>query len=155
MPNPDEIGYRIKQLRLEHHMTTSELAAEVKRSEAAVRSWETGKASPDIATVVLMARLFGVTTDYLVGVTEARSYSATERLDGEIAALEASIAGEEHYMSRLRSEIEEKKSQLDALSRRLAEGQARVQEMCHILGRKKELVNRIEEDEKKGSVGLS
>jgi len=61
---------RIKFLRTKSNMTQSQLAVIVGKGEGAVRAWETGRAKPDVDTLIKLADYFNVSTDYLVGRTE-------------------------------------------------------------------------------------
>ena len=53
-----DLGDRIKLLRQEQGLTPSQLGAKMNKSEGAIRSWETGKASPDVETIVRLSKLF-------------------------------------------------------------------------------------------------
>ncbi len=66
---------RIKQLRTEKNISTSKLGADMDKSDSAVRSWETGRAYPDIPMVVKLASYFGCTSDYLLGISDFRNNS--------------------------------------------------------------------------------
>ena len=52
--------------------TQRELAERLGCTQTSVCLWENGAVIPSAATVVKMAKLFGCTTDYLLGVTENR-----------------------------------------------------------------------------------
>lgn len=60
------IGLQIRRLRDRNGMTQKELAEHLHVSKSVVSSWETYRTEPDIASVVRMAKLFHVTTDYLL-----------------------------------------------------------------------------------------
>ncbi len=64
------IGIRIKELRKKKDMTQEKLAEYLNVSFQAVSKWETGVASPDLSMIVPLARLLGVSTDELLGVSE-------------------------------------------------------------------------------------
>ena len=61
-------GKTIKELRQNHAMTQERLAELLNISPQAVSRWETGAAMPDISLIPPLANLFGVTTDYLLGM---------------------------------------------------------------------------------------
>lgn len=63
-----EFYERIKSLRLQHSMTQKELGNYINVSEISVRNWEAGTKKPSILAVIAMAKVFNVTTDYLLGV---------------------------------------------------------------------------------------
>lgn len=61
------LGSRIAELRRKKNMTQEELAAELGVTPQAVSKWENDLSCPDIALLPQLARLFGVTTDELLG----------------------------------------------------------------------------------------
>ena len=72
---------RIKQLREENKLTTSELAALFKKSESAIRAWETDRTKPDVDTLIKIAEHFECTTDYLLGVSDFPNQQSKESFD--------------------------------------------------------------------------
>ena len=67
-------GMRIALLRASNGWSQAELARRIGVSASAVGMYEQGRRAPSLDLVVLLAREFGVTTDYLLmGVS---SYSA-------------------------------------------------------------------------------
>lgn len=61
------IGQRIKELRLAHNMTGYELGLKLNITRNAVSQWETNKRVPTSIMLTQIAKLFNVTTDYLLG----------------------------------------------------------------------------------------
>lgn len=61
-------GNIIKDLRTKHNLTQERLSELLNISPQAVSRWETGAAMPDISLLPPLANLFGVTTDYLLGM---------------------------------------------------------------------------------------
>lgn len=61
-------GQIMKKLRGDFHMTQERLAELLDISPQAVSRWETNAAMPDISLLPPIANLFGVTTDYLLGM---------------------------------------------------------------------------------------
>lgn len=61
------IGQRIKELRLAHNMTGYELGLKLNITRNAVSQWETNKRVPTSTMLTHIAKLFNVTTDYLLG----------------------------------------------------------------------------------------
>ena len=57
---------KIYQLRVQAHMTQSELADKLNVSRQSVSKWEMGASLPDLDNVVAMSALFHVSTDYLL-----------------------------------------------------------------------------------------
>jgi len=62
------IGTIIKKLRRERDMTQDQIAEYVNVTAQAVSRWETGASLPDITQVPVLANVFGVSTDHLLGV---------------------------------------------------------------------------------------
>ena len=58
---------RIKELRTQAGLSQKELAKKLFIAQQSVGKWETGKNKPTPETVVKLAELFGVTTDYIMG----------------------------------------------------------------------------------------
>lgn len=65
-----DIGKKIANLRKERGFTQKELADFLNISDKAVSRWESGLGNPDTDLLPKIAKLFGVTTDYLLGGEE-------------------------------------------------------------------------------------
>lgn len=63
----NQIGNKIRELRMSHNMTQAELGDVVGVSMQAVSKWERGGA-PDIHVLISIARYFGLTMDELLGL---------------------------------------------------------------------------------------
>ena len=63
-----KIGEKIRILRKESHLTQTELAKSIFTSQDTLSLWELGKSLPDIESVVKIAQIFDVSTDYLLGL---------------------------------------------------------------------------------------
>ncbi len=72
------IGETIKRLREDAGFSQSALAKKLGVTRSAVNAWEMGLSAPTTQYVVDMARLFRVSSDYLLGLTT----EATLVLDG-------------------------------------------------------------------------
>ena len=60
------VAKNITELRLRNNMTQLELAEKLNYSDKTISKWERAESSPDIAVLVEIAALFGVTLDQLV-----------------------------------------------------------------------------------------
>ena len=60
-------GEKLQALRKARGWSQEELARQINVSRQALSKWESGAAVPDTENVVALSRLFGVTTDYLLG----------------------------------------------------------------------------------------
>lgn len=67
---------RIRELRKSRNMSQKTLAELLHVHQTAVSQWETGRTETDLATLCEMARLFGVSLEYLAGQTEREPISA-------------------------------------------------------------------------------
>ena len=59
---------KIKDLRIARGWTQSELARKLNVTRNGVNSWEQGFSMPSPSALVELAKLFSVTTDYLLGI---------------------------------------------------------------------------------------
>ena len=62
-----KIGARIKELRKRHDVTQEQLADALGVTNQAISKWENENGYPDIEYITVIAKFFGVTTDYLLG----------------------------------------------------------------------------------------
>lgn len=74
----------IRELREEMHLTQSELAQKLSTSQRNVSNYETGTSEPDLAMIVQLADIFGVSLDELFGreghMLEADKLEGLDRL---------------------------------------------------------------------------
>jgi len=63
---------RIGSERVRIRMTQKELAKQLGVSTQAVSQWETGKSDCPAKRLVALSRIFGCTTDWLLGLTDER-----------------------------------------------------------------------------------
>lgn len=63
----DTTGERIKILRKKLGLTQLELAKRFDVDRSTVASWEINRREPDFGTLISLAELYGVSTDYLLG----------------------------------------------------------------------------------------
>lgn len=66
----NEFGNNLKQLRLEKRISQRKLGEIFEIVNQTVSFWETGSREPDLDTLVKIAKYFGVTTDYLLGLED-------------------------------------------------------------------------------------
>ena len=65
-----DFAERLKDLRTDRGMTMKQLAAAVDVSEMAISRWESRSRIPNIILAMDIAKYFGVTLDYLVGMQD-------------------------------------------------------------------------------------
>jgi transcriptional regulator with XRE-family HTH domain len=64
---------RIRRLREKNGMTQAELARRVGLTRSSINGWEMGLVVPSTANVVELSKIFHVSTDYLLCLTESES----------------------------------------------------------------------------------
>lgn len=62
-----DLGNRLKTLRLQKGITQEILAAQLSVTKSTISAYETGERKPPLENLVLLARIFKVSTDYLLG----------------------------------------------------------------------------------------
>lgn len=87
-----DFGENLKQLRKNRAMTQEELGAKVGLSKAVVSKYETGIGYPSFDVLVRIAAYFGVSTDYLLGVTRGKTIDVSDLTDSQIATIHQLIA---------------------------------------------------------------
>ncbi len=61
---------RLKELRNEKELSQDELAKQTGLSRSAISAWESGTRVPAATAVVVLAKFFGVSSDYLLGLED-------------------------------------------------------------------------------------
>lgn len=82
---------RIRALRESRGWTQAELARRMNMTRNGINSWEQGLSMPSPQSLVDLARLFSVSTDYLLGVEKHNTVNVTG-LDEKDVALIAQLA---------------------------------------------------------------
>lgn len=77
------INETVKELRLRENMTQAELAEKLNCNRQKIADWERGKTTPAADDIILLAKIFDVTSDYLLGLvnnpsTNVRHVELTE-----------------------------------------------------------------------------
>lgn len=62
-----EFGSRLKQLRMNHNMTQPMLAKRLQVTKSVISAYETGLRMPSYETLLMISKVFTVSTDYLLG----------------------------------------------------------------------------------------
>ena len=70
---------RIRELRAEKNITQLRLSLELEVSQETVSAYENGKHLPSLKSLIKMADIFHVSTDYLIGRSDVRGSSAIIR----------------------------------------------------------------------------
>lgn len=65
-----EFSKRLKELRLDSGYTQQNVADALGIKQQSYARYEVGKGEPSLVTLVKISKIFGVSTDYLLGVTD-------------------------------------------------------------------------------------
>lgn len=78
------IGERLKQMREKNGLTQTELATAMGVAQQAINRWERGKLDASLPALKDMARILGVSADYLLGLVDnPKDHYAEDRLTPE------------------------------------------------------------------------
>ena len=61
---------RLKELRIEKGLSQNSLSKEVGCSQGAIAKWESNLQQPNADTIIMFAKYFDVSTDYLLGLED-------------------------------------------------------------------------------------
>ena len=101
-----ELGEKLKALRTENHLRQDQVARLVNVEKSSISMYETGMRQPSYTTLVRLADVFNVTTDYLLG----HKNSSPLDLSG-LTAAEAAI------INQLVASMTDKNKKLEELKR--------------------------------------
>lgn len=113
----DKIGGKIRELRKRKGWTQLQLSEKVHKGDSTVRMWELGKSEPDNETVTLLAHIFGVSSDYLLGKSAEEMYNNfVETMHNDFGEVRFDSHGEPYEV--ISDEVEETiRAKLDILFR--------------------------------------
>lgn len=78
---------RIKALREARGWTQAELARRLNMTRNGINSWEQGLSMPSPQSLVDLARLFSISTDYLLGVEKYNTVNVTGLNEKDVALI--------------------------------------------------------------------
>ena len=81
------MGEKLKSLRLEKKLTQKQVADRIGLAVSAVSSYESGMRYPSYEALIKLARIFHVSTDYLIGISDTRNIDVSGLDDDEIACI--------------------------------------------------------------------
>lgn len=90
-----KIGEVIQQLREESNMLQADLAKQLGLGRTTISNYENNYSYPDLETIIAISKIFHVSTDYLLGVSDVQQ-SASATTENEAKVLK--------YYNRLNSE---------------------------------------------------
>lgn len=65
----------VKMLRIQNKLTQKDVSESLRVSVITIQNWEKGTKSPSMSAIISLANLFGVSTDYLLGMTTGKESS--------------------------------------------------------------------------------
>ena len=78
------MGEKLKSLRTENKLTQKQVAERIGLAISAVSSYEAGTRYPSYESLVKLARIYHVSTDYLLGIASTRNIDVSGLNDNEI-----------------------------------------------------------------------
>lgn len=77
-------GEKIKKLRIERNLTQKQLAEMTGVAISAISSYESGNRYPSYDVLISLARIFHVSTDYLLGLDKLKTIDVSGLNEAEI-----------------------------------------------------------------------
>lgn len=93
----DPFPSRFRNLIEKKKATLDALAAEFNTTRQTVSNWQNGVTVPDAVSICDIARYFGVTTDYLLGLTDVKTIETNVRAVAEYTGLSEDAVKELHF----------------------------------------------------------
>ena len=87
-----DFAYMLKSLRKSRGLTQSQLGVSVGLSKAVVSKYENGMGYPTFDVLIKIADYFGVTTDYLLGVSKGKTVDVSKLTESQIDTVHKVIA---------------------------------------------------------------
>ena len=78
------MGDKLRTLRIERNLTQKQIADMLGLAISAVSSYESGSRYPSYDSLIKLAHIFHVSTDYLLGLTSTRNIDVSELDDQDI-----------------------------------------------------------------------
>lgn len=82
-----DFGNVLKTLRLKENMTQAQLAQKLGLTKSVISAYETGLRLPSYDILIHIAKIFNVSTDYLLGLENKREIDLSGLTENEITAL--------------------------------------------------------------------
>ena len=78
------IANQIRYLREQRNLTQADLAKKLGLTRSSVNAWEMGVSTPSVQYVIELAKIFQVSTDYILGVNSSWSISLSGLSDADV-----------------------------------------------------------------------
>lgn len=86
-----DMGERLKKLRRENNLTQKQVGQRIGVAISAVSSYESGVRYPTYESLVKLSRLYNVTTDYLIGLSDRKLIDLSGLDEEEIILIKSMI----------------------------------------------------------------
>lgn len=90
---------RIRDLREDRDLRQIDVALKTGIDQRSISNYETGKTKPDSEAIVRLAEFFGVSCDYLLGVTDT-DLSSDDDIIAELESIENRLTNLRRYLTR-------------------------------------------------------
>ncbi len=90
----NNIGQRLVDLRKQYQLTQQQVAERIWVNKASISAYELGTRQPSYEVLIKLARLYGVSTDYLLGVAEQHRTVPVDGLSDKQISLILQLADE-------------------------------------------------------------
>lgn len=87
-----KFGDNLRKLRKNRNLTQKELGTQVGLSKAVVSKYENSLGYPTFDVLVNIASFFGVTTDFLLGVSNGKTIDVSALTDSQITLIQHTIS---------------------------------------------------------------
>lgn len=91
---------RIRDLREDRDLRQIDVAEKTGIDQKTLSNYETGKTNPDSFAIIKLADFFGVTCDYLLGVTD-KNYYGDDSILSQIETIEQELEQLKNHIRRL------------------------------------------------------
>ena len=81
------MGKKLKNLRKQKRLTQKQVAGRIGLAISAVSSYEAGTRYPSYDVLIKLARIYHVSTDYLLGMTDKKELDISGLKDEEVEAI--------------------------------------------------------------------
>ena len=89
-------GEKLHQLRTDNHLTQQDIAIRLGMTKSNISYYETGIKTPPADILIKLAKIFHVSTDYLLDVDTAQMISLQGLNDEEVAAVKHIVTVMQH-----------------------------------------------------------
>lgn len=93
-----QIGERLKELRKRYNISQNALSKDMNLTRATINAWEMGISFPNAQSLVILAKYFKVSVDYLLGLNENDMIDVSSLNDKEKAMIYDMIT----YLSQMK-----------------------------------------------------